>query len=341
MELDCLTSDQEFDSLAREWNVLVERSTANMPFLRYEYLRTWWRTRGGGEWNDAALRLITAREAGSLAGVAPFFRTLHDGRQAWLLLGSIEISDYLDLIVAEGQEEKFGEQLLDLASAQPDDELHVVDLYNLRAASRTLTTLPALAGTRGWRQETQELQPCPSIALPDNWEVFLERLDKKQRHEVRRKLRRGEGDEEAIEWSIVGPQADIQVEIDSFLALMREDDRKAKFLSESMVQQFRLSLAAAHAAGWLQLAFLTVDGRRAAGYANFDYLNRIWVYNSGIAQRFAALSPGWILLARLIEWSIRHGREAFDFMRGNEGYKFQWGGVSQPLRRLRLIRPGA
>ena len=339
MELDCLTSDQEFDSLEREWNPLVERSAANMPFLRFEYLRTWWRTRGGSEWNDAALRLVIAREAGSLVGVAPFFRTLHDGRQSWLLLGSFEISDYLDLIVAEGHEETFGERLLDHASAQSDDELHVMDLYNLRAASRTLAALPALAGTRGWRQETQELQPCPSIALPDDWDVFLERLDKRQRHEVRRKLRRGEGDEEAIEWSIVGPQADIQVEIDSFLALMREDERKAKFLSEPMVRQFRLSLAAAHAAGWLQLAFLTVDGRRAAGYANFDYLNRIWVYNTGIPPRSAALSPGWILLARLIEWSIRHGREAFDFMRGNEAYKSQWGGVSQPIYRLSLTRP--
>ena len=132
-----------------------------MPFLRYEYLRTWWRTRGGGEWNDAALRLVTAREAGSLVGVAPFFRTQHDGRRAWLLLGSIEISDYLDLVVAEGQEEKFSERLLDLASAQPDDELHLLDLYNLRAASRTLTTLPALAGTRGWRPRDTRIAALP------------------------------------------------------------------------------------------------------------------------------------------------------------------------------------
>src|SRR4030067_1003613 len=180
MELDCLTSDQEFDSLEPEWNPLVERAAPNMPFLRFEYLRTWWRTRGGSEWNDAALRLVIAREAGSLVGVAPFFRTLHDGRQSWLLLGSFEISDYLDLIVAEGHEETFGERLLDHASAQSDDELHVMDLYNLRAASRTLAALPALAGTRGWRQETQELQPCPPIALPEDWDVFLERLRERE-----------------------------------------------------------------------------------------------------------------------------------------------------------------
>jgi CelD/BcsL family acetyltransferase involved in cellulose biosynthesis len=341
MELSCLTSDTEFDALEREWNALVVRSAANMPFVRYEYVRNWWRTRGGGEWDDARLRLVTAREAGALVGLAPFFRAQHDGLPAWLLLGSIEISDYLDLTVATGYEEKFAEGLLDLAASQPGEELQAVDLYNLRAGARTLAVLPGVAERRGWRPEAHELHPCPSIALPATWETYLERLDKKQRHEVRRKLRRGQGDEQAIEWSIVGPDADIQAEITSFLDLMREDERKARFLSDSMTEHFRLTLAAAHAAGWLQLAFLTVDGHRAAAYADFDYLNRIWVYNTGIAARFAASSPGWILLARLIEWSIGHGREAFDFMRGNEAYKFQWGGVSQPIHRLRLIRPAA
>ena len=341
MDVLCLTADQEFDSLAGEWNALVDRSAANMPFIRHEFLRTWWRTRGGGEWGEAALRLVVAREAGTLVGVAPFFRTQRGRQPAWMLLGSIEISDYLDLIVARGSEEAFGERLLDYAAAQPIDELAALDLYNLRARSETLSILERSAGQRGWRVETQELQPCPSIALPSSWESYLEQLDKKQRHEVRRKLRRGEGGEEEMAWAIVGPEADIQAEIDNFLALMRKDERKAEFLTAPMVEQFRQSMVAAHAAGWLQLAFLTMDGRLAAAYADFDYANRIWVYNSGIDPRFAARSPGWVLLARLIQWSISHGREAFDFMRGNEGYKFQWGGVSQPIFRLTLSRPGA
>jgi CelD/BcsL family acetyltransferase involved in cellulose biosynthesis len=339
MELRVLTTDHEFDALQGEWNELVESSPASMPFTRYEYLRTWWRTQGGGEWPRAALRLVVAREGDRLVGVAPFFRAAHEERRAWLLLGSIEISDYLDLIVARGKEEQFVRHLLDLAAAQPADEFERLDLYNLRAGSKTLDFLESLTGPAGWQTEKQELQPCPSIALPGSWEAYLDRLDKKQRHEVRRKLRRSQGDEEEIAWAIVEPQADVQAAIEKFLALMKLDERKAAFLSAPMVEQFRLSLAAAHAAGWLQLALLTVDGRPAAAYANFDYANRIWVYNSAIDPHFAALSPGWILLARLIEWAIEHRREAFDFMRGNEGYKFQWGGVNRPIYRLKLGRP--
>ncbi len=339
MELRCLTADQDFDALQPEWNALVESSLANIPFMRYEYLRAWWRTLGGGEWAKASLRIVEAREGGALTGLAPFFRARHEERTAWLLLGSFEVTDYLDVVAARDHESDFARRLLEFAEAQPRGEFEVLDLYNLRANSPALEALVQSAPLAAWHVEKLQISSCPNITLPSSWEAYLEQLDRRQRHEVRRKLRRAEGGEEDVAWSIVGPEADLQAETENILALMRLDERKAKFLTPAMAVQFRASLAAAHAAGWLQLAFLTVDGSPAAAYFNLDYANRIWVYNSAIDPRFAALSPGWILLARLIEWAIDHGREALDFMRGSEGYKFQWGGVSQPIYRLRLARP--
>jgi hypothetical protein len=51
--------------LETEWNALIERSITNVPFIRHEYLRTWWQTRGGGEWPQAELALVTAQREGS------------------------------------------------------------------------------------------------------------------------------------------------------------------------------------------------------------------------------------------------------------------------------------
>ena len=87
----------EIDS--NTWNALVEQSIADTPFSRYEYLSEWWKTLGGGEWKNADLVLISATENDQLVGIAPLFIAEYEGQQTLLLVGSIEISDYLDLIV--------------------------------------------------------------------------------------------------------------------------------------------------------------------------------------------------------------------------------------------------
>jgi CelD/BcsL family acetyltransferase involved in cellulose biosynthesis len=80
-------------------------------------------------------------------------------------------------------------------------------------------------------------------------------------------------------------------------------------------------------AGRLQLAFLEVEGQRAAAYLNFVYDNKVLVYNSGLdPARFSYLSPGVVLMARLIERAISEKRSVFDFLQGNEEYKYRLGG---------------
>ena len=57
----------------QEWNNLLSGSISDTPFLRYEYQTAWWEHRGGGEWPNAQLVLVTAREDGKLVGIAPLF----------------------------------------------------------------------------------------------------------------------------------------------------------------------------------------------------------------------------------------------------------------------------
>src|SRR5512143_3637890 len=84
---------------ASAWNQLAEAGISDTPFARHEMLSEWWKTLGGGEWQEAELALISASENGKLIGIAPLFKAEHDRRTALLLVGSIEVSDYLDLIV--------------------------------------------------------------------------------------------------------------------------------------------------------------------------------------------------------------------------------------------------
>ena len=77
MHLEILRTLRENDTLADEWNDLLACCSANhVPFLRYEYLSTWWKTLGGGEWKEGELFTVLARRSdGALAAVAPLFFT--------------------------------------------------------------------------------------------------------------------------------------------------------------------------------------------------------------------------------------------------------------------------
>ncbi len=71
---------------------------------------------------------------------------------------------------------------------------------------------------------------------------------------------------------------------------------------------------------------------------NFDYDNCIWAYNAGFDPAYAALSPGWLIMVEMIDWSIKNGRKMFDFMRGGEDYKYRFGAVDRFVHKLTLSR---
>jgi CelD/BcsL family acetyltransferase involved in cellulose biosynthesis len=332
MRFDILKSVAELDLISSEWNELLSCcSASHVPFLRYEYLKTWWETLGGGEWQDGELYVVTAREEGDrLLGIAPLFFTRNrDAEPALLLLGSIEISDYLDLIVDCDHQASFIDELLGFLDSDRLPAWNVLDWYNLPDYSPTLVFLQESAERRGWAYQQERLQPCPYIRLPGDWELYLAGIDKKQRHEIRRKMRRAEESELHVRWYIVQDESRLDSEVDGFMDLMAQDPEKANFLSQEMRSQMRAAVHTAYQNGWLQLAFLEVDGQKAAGYLNFDFNDHIWVYNSGLSSNFRELSPGWVLLGHLLKWANENNRHEFDFLRGNEEYKYRFGAVDR------------
>lgn len=340
MQLEIIKTKEHFDTLGSEWNQLLAHSASHVPFLRHEYLSTWWSTLGGGEWERGELNLVTARASdGELCAVAPLFYTRNlEGEAALMLLGSIEISDYLDVICRPEDLRSFVPALLDHLVADDQPAWQLLDLYNILEDSPTLTVLEEAARERGLRFTQEKLYHCPYIQLPGDWETYLSGIDKKQRHEIRRKIRKAESGDLPVRWYIVEDESSLESEIDSFLRLMAQDADKQAFLTDVMRTQMRKAVQAAFRENWLQLAFLEIGGEKAAGYLNFDYSNHIWVYNSGIDYQFGSYSPGWVLLGYLLQWANEQNREAFDFMRGDEDYKYRFGAIDRFVMRVQVRR---
>ena len=354
MQLRTITTLPAFDELAGEWNDLLACcSASHVPFLRHEYLRAWWQTLGGGEWSPAGAGSMQPQvcvvagfdQDNQLTGAAPlFFAQNRQGEPALLLLGSIEISDYLDLVVGPADLPIFVDALFALLDSDQAPGWQAMDWYNIPETSPTLPALKEAAERRGWSYAQERLQPCPNISLPGDWEIYLTGIDKKQRHEIRRKMRRAEENPVPVRWYIIGGAErsleanSLEVEVEDFMSLMAQDPEKERFLTPLMRAQMHSAAQAAFQSGWLQLAFLEVGGVKAAGYLNFDYAGHIWVYNSGLNFELRELSPGWVLLGYLLKWANENHRLTFDFMRGDEDYKYRFGGINRYIVRAIVRR---
>lgn len=340
MKIEFIHKPEGFERLQQNWNALLGDAITKTPFQRHEYQQIWWSTRGGGEWQTGDLWLAAGwSDDGDLLGVAPLFYTFNaEGKPALLLIGSVEISDYLDLIVSKEHLGTFTHKLFERLEEDGPDDWALLDLYNIPEGSPSLEALVRSAEARGWQTEQEQLQPAPIVCLPDNWDAYLDQLGSKQSRELRRKLRKADGYPATVDWHFIVERDGLEDAVDTFLSLMENDSAKADFLTEAMRTQFHRMCETAFDHGWLQMAFLTVSNEPTFGYVNFDFGNRIWVYNSGFDPAHFDLSPGWVLMGNLIQWAIGEGREAVDFLRGDESYKYRLGGENRFISRLKIYR---
>jgi len=328
------TDPSGFDALAGEWNALLRRSATHTLFLTREWQAVWWRNLGEG-----ALRVFAWRDAaGALIGIAPLFFTAgQPGPAEATFVGCREVSDYLDFIFDRQHEAECYRALVEALDSPACPEWNALSLCNIPETSPTLAVLPELARQRGWRAEMRFEDVCPIIALPDTFDAYLATLDGRERRELQRKLRRA-GQDATVTFAESAEALDR--DMDDFLRLMTASTpAKAGFMTPRMASFFRAMARVMLGAGWLQLSFLEVGGSRAATYLNFAYDDSVLVYNSGLdPTQFAYLSPGQVLLGRLIEGAIQQGRRAFDFLQGDEEYKHKLGGKDLKLYSLYINR---
>jgi CelD/BcsL family acetyltransferase involved in cellulose biosynthesis len=326
-------TESVFVDLRNEWPDLLADSDADQIFLTYEWQTAWWETfHPGRVWT-----LVLRDDGGRCMGIAPWFRVDDNGERAVLPIGCVDVTDYLDVIVRRGTEEQAFAVLAAWLSDH-SDTFDVIRLCNIPQDSHALAHLPRRAEAHGFAVDIEMEDVCPILQLPDSFEAYVASLDKKHRHELRRKLRRAAGN---VEWYIVGAEHDLDAELEKFLKLMAASTPgKAEFLQNPQhLAFFRRMVPAMAARGWLRLAFMTVSGDAAAAYLNFDYGNRIMVYNSGLdPQKYGHLSLGIVLLARLVEYAITCKRRVFDFLQGDEPYKYALGGQDTQVYRMEIRR---
>src|SRR5262245_27989561 len=220
----------DFEALDLErWNSLLDRSRCASVFLTWQWQTAWTRFFAA----DASLELLAASDdAGQLVGLLP----LHAEGGVRRLIGGADVSDYLDLIAVAGSEGDVWDALLEHRAASSAPWW----LRGIRAGSPTLQHLARIGRERGILVHAEREERCPRLALPHSWEAYLERLDGKDRHELRRKMRRLERELPASRIWSHREAAGWDAALSRFLDLHRRSKvGKARFMDERMEGFFR------------------------------------------------------------------------------------------------------
>ena len=270
------------------------------PFLTCTFLQPWTKSFAG------ALRLGVWRERELIL--------LHRAENAWELLGGQDVADRLDGL---GSSPEFWSSLRQ-ECADWDAPVRFPNL-----------------GPDAWALASQQAQDLlevtdqsPSVKLDGDFEHYLNGLSKKNRHELRRKMRRAE------RMASNGLHVTHDGDLDTFLRLHRlSSAEKADFMGDSE-EFFRALTDSLREAGMLRLSVLWDGPVAMASMYQITFNNVVNLYNSGYDPHYASLAPGLVLLGFCLKKACLDGFSEYDFLRGTERYKYDLGGQERPVYRL-------
>ena len=311
--VESLAQIQKPDNFQLRWDCL---------FTRPEWMDAWLSCCKG----DDKVRIALIHQKEKLLGVAPLMMNGHTAE----LIGSRDLCDYLDFAVDQERPIEFYTALL---SHLTEKGIRRIELGPIREDSNTLSILPGVAEQLDWQVKSENDEVSYEMNLPKSWEAYLSELKSKQRHEVRRKLRRLSEKADFNLRSVETPNQ-LEKDFDSFLDLFRQSRvDKNEFLTEDRLAFFRRLTANMAAAGMLRLYFLDIETKPAACALCFESDDTLYLYNSGYDRKFASWSVGQVCTFLTIKAGIDRGMKCYNFLKGDEVYKKRLGG-----RRVQLVR---
>lgn len=292
------------------WNDAFSREQLQVPFLSFHWHRHWHGCFG----QDEHLTIFADRANRVILPLAINGNSAH-------FTGGEEIADYLDAIGTPNQKEGLWAQVLPFLKEQGATAL---SLRNIPSNSPTLTFFRSLPGSIINEEDT-----TPVITLPGSFDDYLLALDRKDRHELKRKMKKFEAEHEGLTFTnTTGDSVSPAI----LLTLMRNDPDKVTFLTPSM-EKFFTGLPAVTQDTVMQFTLQKGEQIIATTLA-FRTPDSLLLYNSGFDPAYPG--AGWYIKVKTIAWAIDQHIHSYNLLQGNERYKYDLGAKDNPVYNITL-----
>jgi CelD/BcsL family acetyltransferase involved in cellulose biosynthesis len=329
LRIESIETYEQFLSLKPIWNPLLEKSDNNCVFLTWEWLTLWWDTFEDGK----ELYILLVTNDNEPVAIAPLMKTSR--LLSGIKLRSIEfigsghdsMPDHMAFItLRDGKIEylkKIFDHLISIKSSW--DIISLRDMLHDKTTFDELGHLLDKSVPYDVLLDPQDI--CPYIPLPPTWEGFLSKLSKKWRYRIKTYEKEMQ-EAHPFTFSLIEDSETLSASMKMLEMLhrkrMKEKGLEGDSLNASFWDFHNKIARSLLPEGRLLLGALTTNGKMIAFNYAFAYNKTVSYYQSGLDPEFNQYSAGFLLNAYMIRESIKRGFCEFDFLRGNEEYKFRF-----------------
>lgn len=320
-----LDSFDEWAEMSTSWNDLLMKSSANSIFLTWEWLYSWGECFLG---NDRKLHLIVFYKNNELIGIAPFYSKTVRKHLVTMkhlgFLGSPETaSDYLDIFTIRGKEKEVAMLLYNYLFSEKSHEWDSMLLRDMPSDSLFLMYFIKNIRRNGKYYDINESSYCPQLILDNHEEHYFEKQLKKRQKRLRYDLRVLErsGD---VEHNII-QAVDVDDNLRKCFSLHKERWGNSKSSNPNIYMFLEIFIERCKKYKWVNLELLKINGQEIASLLLLEYNNTLSMYLMAVDTNYnSKISVGNIITGLSIEKAIVDGNHVYDFLKGDEEYKFYW-----------------
>jgi CelD/BcsL family acetyltransferase involved in cellulose biosynthesis len=337
--VEVISDPATFAGMESAWNETVERAGVEHPFLRHEWLCTWWDCFGAGR----RLHIVVVRSNGRIMAIAPLMwdtKLRYGVPVRCLRLLQNDHTPRTDIIVAERPEDSYRAIWRSLMNSP--ETWDVLQLSQVLRSSPTLSTLLSLAEAEGCKSGVWHSDDSPYLLLDRPWDTYCASLKPKLKQNLRNRWSRLEAIGSPI-LQVLQDRSAVQAASDEALHLEASGWKYhagTAIGSDSWAHHFYTRLATRAAGrGWLRLLFLTVNGRRIATAYSACYQDRLMFLKTGYDPEYAKYSPFNLLTHAALRDAFAADLAEVDFLGDNEPWKLEWTKTTRPHDWLFIFRP--
>jgi hypothetical protein len=316
-----IESIADWENNHEQWNNLLEKSTSNNIFLTFEWLYSWWNIFS----NDRKkLFILNIYKNNTLVGIAPWYiNNMKHGpfsQKRFEFIGSPEAgSDYLDVICMAGEEINISHTLYKYIHNifKEWDSLY---FYDFPANSMFFMNFIYELDKDGKYYVLNTASYCPIINLPNNIEEYKSSMTSKR--------------QKKIDWQINKLGQKGKITIDDIICNGSEkyiDEYFDFYENVRNINNEKLRMFVKHYDKYLgknstiQIITLKQDEIKLASILHLLYGKSKYNYLVATNKNYDKnISVGEILIYECINNSIKANIIKYDFLKGEEPYKFKW-----------------